>query len=135
MPGFRKKSRRNRSNRRNIKKRQSRRNRTNGGRRYRHRGGNEDDTNAAAATQTVFNPEVVKSEVTINMGGKKYEVTTDENGNMNVTVPDAAPADEGGVEANLEESSKSNENEGTANANTNDAGRDAANAVTDSKAD
>ena len=39
MPGFRKKSRRNRSRRKSLKRRQSRRNRTNGGRRYRQRGG------------------------------------------------------------------------------------------------
>ena len=39
MPGFRKKSRRNRSRRKSVKRRQSRRNKSNGGRRYRQRGG------------------------------------------------------------------------------------------------
>ena len=112
MPGFRKKSRRNRSNRRNIKKRQSRRNRTNGGRRYRHRGG-------ADTTQTEFEPEVVESNIKIKMGDRKFEVTTDADGKMKVTATDTAPAD-------LKGPPKSNdpqniESESTANANTNNA--------------
>jgi hypothetical protein len=52
MPGFRKKSRSNRSRRRNVKKRQSRRNRTNGGRRYRQRAG---ATVAAAGSPAELN--------------------------------------------------------------------------------
>ena len=105
MPGFRKKSRRNRSNRRNVKKRQSRRNRTNGGRRYRHRGGMEQGAPGgtdATTTETTFTPKVLQATTTISMKNSKtgtetiYETITNKNGEIQIS------SKEGGTEVEKE---------------------------------
>ena len=104
MPGFRKKSRRNRSNRRNVKKRQSRRNRTNGGRRYRHRGGMEQGAPGGTdttQTETTFTPTLLEATTKIEMTNSKtgattiYDTFTDKNGKIQIKSKQGQPASEG----------------------------------------
>ena len=111
MPGFRKKSRRNRSNRRNVKKRQSRRNRTNGGRRYRHRGGTQEPPKAekqAKAKPKEMDINVLKSTVLVTLvdsnGNELTKRVTQAGPNMPMTVQDIAapPEDRAAEEARIE---------------------------------
>ena len=115
MPGFRKKSRRNRSNRRNIKKRQSRRNRTNGGRRYRHGGSDKNDTKAAAAVSNGYKATVQSSEITLILQdneGNTREMTAKAGSDGLITVVEKGSGGDVKVDTTPEENKETEKGTG-----------------------